>query len=161
MFGIDRKEFDMDEMLALTDEYTERHEFKKFEGRLFYKNKVKYVPQKELFSQAKRMHIAADLGCFEVDSGLPFKDAYVCYVGLEMSGYKSFYGSDYENVCEVARLFAEEYNTSIFLVPHFKEKKPGSLTQMQEHIHILCYEKSETFEHFLDRFSEKFEDNEK
>lgn len=152
----------LDEVLILSDAYEECHtKLSGYEGRLYFKDRYKFVYSRMMQNMNSRMQIAADLGQFEEECMLPLSESLICYMGLEVKGYYSHYTSDYEKLCEIARLYADEYQTAIYIAPHFKEVKPGTVTRLTEHVHILYHNPGCSFEDYVEKFIDKFEDNEK
>ena len=152
----------IEEALVLSEELEAQHKNPgMLEGKLFYKGKYKLVPKGKLKSLPERLKIAADLEEFESESGRCLTDSLVCFIGIDVPGYRSVLFEDYENVCEIARLYAEDHNTAVFVVPHFKENYAGKFAMKPAHVHILYHPVDEKFEDYIEQFSERFEDNEK
>lgn len=152
----------LENIMIATEDYTSCHEnLKKFECRLYYKNRSKNVYSKWLQDLEQRITVMNDLESFESDSGVFLSDGIICYLGLERNGYYSHYTADYERFCEVAKMYAEKYDTAVYLVSHFKETKPGTLTRLPEHVHVVYAKKGISFERFIDDNLDMFVDNEK
>ena len=162
MFEMRKDDCGIDEVLALSEEYAENHlNTGMIEAKLYYKKKYKLVKKGMLKTLPQRIQIAADLEEFEAESGKVLSERLECFIGIDISGYHADMLKDYDNICEIARLYAEDMNSAVFVVSHFKENRPGKFVLLPAHLHILYSPGKEKFEDYIDRFLENFEDREK